>query len=190
MNIPSCEIVKMDDSKIAVHWGGRTDVIFLDRFYKTKEIINLLLTDGDRIAARNSGNCVKNTNTLFYKKVGITPSNLRKIVNAAVRERLIEGKEEIFNRYCFSKNGKVNWGMVRLINARIDVIRQVREDGLNNVEPFAVYLGKSPSELKAVFGKGLWKKLCKNSMTKNKKIAKYLCRFTSVADIKKMSPQR
>lgn len=49
-----------------------------------------------------------------------------------------------------------------------ELLQQCRKDGIANVIPIVAYYGKSPQELKKVLGENKWKKLCKNSYSRNR----------------------
>lgn len=110
----------------------------------------------------------------FNNKYGITAVKLRKKLNATVREMWINPIEKEVKRYGFSCSAKVNARSVKRIWSNCSKIQEVQKDGLDNLEPFAAILGKSPKEMKEIVGKSLWKRLCKNSRTRNTHIAKYL----------------
>lgn len=48
-----------------------------------------------------------------------------------------------------------------------ELLQQCRKDGIANIIPIVAYYGKSPQELKKVLGENKWKKLCKNSYSRN-----------------------
>lgn len=125
-------------------------------------------------------NCQK-----FNEEFGITPVNLRKKLNATIRKIWIDPIEQEVKRYGFSYGSKLNPRSVQQIWENLDVIREVQEDGLDNLEPFAAILGKNPQQMKEIVGKSAWKQLCKNSRTRNTYIASALLRrgFSSVKTI-------
>ena len=125
-------------------------------------------------------NCQK-----FNEEFGITPVNLRKKINVAIREMWIAPVEQEVKRYGFSYGSKLSPRSVQQIWENLDVIREVQEDGLDNLEPFAAILGKNPQQMKEIVGKSAWKQLCKNSRTRNTYIASALLRrgFSSVKTI-------
>ena len=125
-------------------------------------------------------NCQK-----FNEEFGITPVNLRKKLNATIRKIWIDPIEQEVKRYGFSYGSKLSPRSVQQIWENLDVIREVQEDGLDNLEPFAAILGKNPQQMKELVGKSAWKQLCKNSRTRNTYIASALLRkgFSSVKTI-------
>lgn len=114
----------------------------------------------------------------FTQKYGITPNNLKRCVNAAMCSVWTKGIDHLVKRYAFTANGKLNHMMVQQIWEHMDIVQQAEKDRLENILPFVVFYGKNPQELKEIFGKSLWKQLCKNSMTRNLYLAKYASRQT------------
>lgn len=49
-----------------------------------------------------------------------------------------------------------------------ELLQQCRKDGIANVIPIVAYFKKSPQELKKALGETTWKKLCKNSYSRNR----------------------
>lgn len=49
-------------------------------------------------------------------------------------------------------------------------ISRTKEDGLQNIIPFIILFRRTPKSLRKILGKGTWKKIHKNSFTKNKNI--------------------
>lgn len=60
------------------------------------------------------------------------------------------------------------------IRGNIEVINQTIKDGNSHILPFVVFTGKTTEDLKKKYGKGLWKRLCKNSHYRNKVIEESL----------------
>ena len=48
-----------------------------------------------------------------------------------------------------------------------EILNEVLADDLGNISSLVAVFGKSPSQLKSIFGKSLWKSLSKNSKTRN-----------------------
>lgn len=104
----------------------------------------------------------------FTEKFGITPSNFKKCFNAAMRRIWVAPVEKHVMRYAFGCNGKiVNWKVSEIWNNK-HLIEQCEKDGIENVVPFVVKTGLSPKELKEALGKSVWKKITRQSMTRNK----------------------
>ena len=79
---------------------------------------------------------------------------------------------KVVNNYCrrWYKDKSINTTILNMVNQRINIINQTITDGNSNILPFVVFSGKTPKELKQEFGKGLWKRLCKNSEYRNRVI--------------------
>lgn len=109
----------------------------------------------------------------FTDKYGITPTNFRRKFNAIMTELWVKPVEEWVVQYGFSSNRQVCSEKLRRIYKALPLIEQCKKDGLDNIIPFVLVLNKTPQELRKGFGKGLWKRLCKNTKTRNKLIAEY-----------------
>jgi len=108
----------------------------------------------------------------FNEKYGITPSSFKKVHNTLIRKLWVSPIERHALRYAFTHGGKLKKNVINQIWEMKDEISQCEKDGLDNIIPLVLFLKKSPQELKKMFGKGVWKKLTKNSMTRNLYIAK------------------
>ena len=63
-------------------------------------------------------------------------------------------------------------GKISFIRSNLDLINQVVNDGNTNILPFVMTNCRNTQELKEYYGKGLWKKLCKNTHSRNLVISK------------------
>lgn len=63
---------------------------------------------------------------------------------------------------------------LKVVRKNIENINQTIEDGNSHILPFVVFTGKTTEDLKKEHGKGLWKRLCKNSHYRNKLIGESL----------------
>lgn len=59
---------------------------------------------------------------------------------------------------------------LNIVCSNIEAINQTIKDGNSHILPFVVFTGKTTEDLKKEYGKGLWKRLCKNSHYRNKVI--------------------
>lgn len=109
----------------------------------------------------------------FTEQFGITPSNFRKKLYAKMMKLWVDPVKKDAQKYCY---GKMGWDhhLLKRLQDRKESLEQCKQDGLSNIEPLVFYFGKTPKELRELFGKSLWKSLCKNSMTRNILISKYL----------------
>lgn len=83
-------------------------------------------------------------------------------------------KEQVY-RYAFKSRLPNPTGGVTLerLWSNIDLVRQCEEDGNHHIVPFVLALEKAPQDLKRAFGKGLWKQLCKNSLSRNRDLSRH-----------------
>lgn len=63
---------------------------------------------------------------------------------------------------------------LKVVRRNIEAINQTIKDGNSHILPFVVFTGKTAEDLKKEYGKGLWKRLCKNSHYRNKVIGESL----------------
>lgn len=107
----------------------------------------------------------------FTDKYGITPSNFRKVFNAKMFSLWVDPVAQYVNRFGYQIGGKVCPWKVRRIHKNLDKIQQAEKDGNEHLIPWIMHLDMCPKGLKEYFGKGLWKKISSQSMTRNKLLA-------------------
>ena len=101
--------------------------------------------------------------TCFKKEYGISAFNLRKILNAKMKEVWIVDPY-LFKKFCFSSRGKPDKNKVHLLKKNFDLLKQVKTK--SNL-PLVLYLGISESELPSFFGEEKWKEVSRNSEYRN-----------------------
>lgn len=113
----------------------------------------------------------------FSDKFGITPAKFRKVFNAIMMRVWVDPIKEHANRFAYNSQAKIQPFIVKKIWSNLETIEQAKKDGIYNIVPWIIEKGEPPQILKEQFGKGVWKKLCKQSMTRNSLIAKGTSRF-------------
>ena len=113
---------------------------------------------------------LKDAYSTLTKEMGVTPSTMEKIAWASFYDQIIAPNKDLMSRYAFRRGGYSFKTIDRVLNGK-GILEQAIKDGQWNIMPILVATGKSPQELKKIFGKGLWKSLCKNSHYRNKMIA-------------------
>ena len=111
----------------------------------------------------------------FHTTYKITPSNYKKIHNAIMTKMWIDPVRKYSKDLCFLyPSSKISHmqHMITSLHEMLPVIGQADEDGIKNIIPLIYFFKKSPDQLKKVLGKGVWKKLCKNSFSRNLLISK------------------
>lgn len=114
----------------------------------------------------------KKANKEFTEKYGITPSNFKRCYNAIISKVWVKPVEVYVKRFAFTAIQRINPSHLDSIWKNLDTIKQLEKEGNSHLIPFTVYHGKNTQEMKKELGKAIWKKVCKNSMTRNKHIAK------------------
>jgi hypothetical protein len=108
----------------------------------------------------------------FTSQYKITPSAFMKVHNAIKTQQWIDPVRGLSKRLCFGFNRKPNPSLMEKLHTHLPVIKEIQTDKIDNIIPISFFLGLTPKELKSTLGKGLWKKLCRNTFTRNLLIAK------------------
>lgn len=170
------------------------DVQVLKRFrilYSCEEVLMVFLPN---LVIDREG--LKKPSQEFLKKFGTSPSSFKRVFNKLMREMWVTPIETFVNRYGFRKvpcyygkakktgnnpfMSKTQWKpsisplRVAMIWEAKDLLEQSEKDGLKNVQPLLWSLKMAPPEAKKFLGKGLWKRVCKQSYTRNRAIGKLL----------------
>ncbi len=150
---------KVDKERFTVEYGGM-------KFRPIKYTTPKSILDSANIAV-STGVGYKE----FNDKYGITAKVLSKCVNREFKEAFVTPVEKHFKRYCFSANS-YRLEDVKVLHEMFDVLEQCDKDNLKNVAPICLLYKTDPAGCKTKLGKSLWKKLCKNSYTRNLHIYK------------------
>lgn len=113
----------------------------------------------------------------FSDAYQITPAKFKKVYNALMLNLWVDPIKEHANRFAYNSRRKLNPWMIQKIWTNLEIVEQAKKDGIYNIVPWILEKEDHPQGLKEDFGKGLWKKLCKQSMTRNKFIAAGAKRF-------------
>lgn len=122
---------------------------------------------------------LKTRNQSFVNITGYKPNTFKKIWNKCMRKVWLDPVEKYYSKYCFSIATAVRRGSVqnykkihplrvRAVHDSLELIKQCEKDNLQNLIPFIICFNKGPKELKKLFGKSDWKKICKNSHERNR----------------------
>lgn len=111
---------------------------------------------------------MNNPSKEFYKKHAVTPSQFCKVFNAAVFKSAIAPYMEFASLY-FQRKSNIPGKFASVVKNH-DLLVQAVKDGQKNILPLLNKYGKTPQELKKEMGKGLWKRLCANTLHRNKLI--------------------
>jgi hypothetical protein len=108
----------------------------------------------------------------FTKEYGMTPTAFRTIHNAIKTQQWIDPVRELSKRLCFGCTRKPIPHLMSRLHNNLPLIEEAISDNLDNIVPFIFSHGASPKDLKKLYGKSLWKLLCKNSFTRNNLLVK------------------
>lgn len=109
---------------------------------------------------------------VFHAQHGYTASTLTKIINKSLAKMWISPLPDWAVGLCY-KGKKIGWdkGKVNKVHSLYSLLSQTIEDGNKHVLPFVFKEEKDTQQLKESFGKGAWKRLCKNTHHRNKVLA-------------------
>ena len=159
-----------------------------DNFYKNygvypkkfKSVFNAIMlslwVDGvkhfaDRYGFSRGGHNVKRVHTYYNTDIkSLTFSFSNNIQGFQSKGVKGEKKRSVVS----GRMGGYNPGTLVKIHKIKDLLEQTEKDGQKNIQPWVFHSEKSPADLKKFFGKKLWKRICAQSYTRNRAMAK-LC---------------
>lgn len=114
----------------------------------------------------------------FYSKcsefLGCTPKNAVKLWNAAEFYTKVEPRLDLVNLLARGRGGKVSRAKFMNLVRNEKLLKEVCDDGLKNILPLVFFFNEPPQTLKKTLGKGLWKRLSRNSFHRNRLLAQAL----------------
>jgi hypothetical protein len=102
--------------------------------------------------------------------LGVSVKMFTKMLNGAMHRAYIAPHYDLIKRFGYFK-GFLNGDLVQKVRMNRKYIENFIADNCSNTAAFGL-LYDSPKEAKTKLGKGLWKKLCNNSATRNDNIVK------------------
>lgn len=158
---------------------GDVVIDYYQEFYDTKSIVRKLNLHDRVIAAVRPNIQCKSYQAAYNKALfGLThvsQKTLIKLLKGKMYETFVKDiPESIKMRLCFSgKNGRLSPNNVNAVNKALPLLKQAAEDGQYNIMPYIMEFNLPPDKLREMFGKGLWKKLCSFTLSRNKLIMSY-----------------
>ncbi len=113
----------------------------------------------------------------FTQKYGITPKNLHKIIKGVVLKHVVKAHPEWDKLFTGCMKRSWDHGSYFHYIEYEPEMQQCRKDGIPHIIPLVGNFGKSPKELKEHFGSSNWKKICKNTYSRNKLLSKTSLQF-------------
>lgn len=114
-------------------------------------------------------------NKAIFKRFRVPQREFIKLLNGKMYEAFIKPiPKPVYMRFGFSGGGKFSTEKMRMIHGSLPTIIEAHNDKLDHLIPMIIAFQMSIPELRKHFGKGNWKKVCSNSISRNKIIADYL----------------
>ena len=109
----------------------------------------------------------------FHAQHGYTATTLTKIINKSLAKMWVSPLPDWAVGLCY-RGKKIGWdkGKVKKVHSLYALLSQTIEDGNKHVLPFVFKEGKDTQQLKESFGKGAWKRICKQSFNRVKQITR------------------
>lgn len=116
--------------------------------------------------------------------LGVSVAQYVKQVKGAANRAYINPANHLIKRFCLrhvpiggGKHSKcvIDPTMVDLVNNNADILREYIRDGNEHLAAFGLLVGNA-NVAATTLGKGLWKRLCRNSKTRNDKICLAVCK--------------
>ena len=114
---------------------------------------------------------IRNGYKCFTATYGVRPTRVVKIFNATVFKSAIIPYKEYFPLFYRSKF--INPAQFMKVVKNAELLEQATKDGQKNILPLILNQELPPQKLKSVLGKGVWKKLTRNSFHRNKILVNY-----------------
>ena len=119
----------------------------------------------------------KEASTKIGDYLGCSFAKWKKVWNAIQYDFWIRPIEHHSWRFAFNRQKKPKASHIRMIWCKKKELDECLENGTYNISPFIFYCQKNPKQLKETLGKANWKQICKNSFSRNKKLAQHMQSF-------------
>lgn len=138
--------------------------------YKGEKLFAFQASNPPKSAAKNIlGNNkrhLKEKAKKFYEQHGILARDVVKVARGIVYNEVYKHFPEWY-KLCRTTSWTPVASRFEFMQSE-ELLQQCRKDGIANIIPIVAYFGKSPQELKKFLGEKEWKKLCKNSYSRNR----------------------
>ncbi len=151
-------------------------------FYQTDGDI---LCDGDETVeskkkqASYEAQYAKAYNAAVFKYTRTPQKKFVSLVNGKMYEAFLKSiPPEIYKGFCFNASRKPSERKINIVRGHISLITQMMRDNQMNLIPIMLLFGGSIGATRDLLGKGIWKQLCANTLSRNKLIANYVTENT------------
>ena len=156
---------------ISFTWEVRSAVPIITLWnYRGEKIHSFAVNNPPESAAKNLlGNnkrYLKEEAKKFYEQHGIRATNVVKVARGIVYNEVCKQFPEWYE-LCRTSSWIPGGHMFKYLETE-ELLQQCRKDGIANIIPIVAYFKKSPQELKKALGETTWKKLCKNTYSRNR----------------------
>ena len=138
--------------------------------HKGEELYSFAVNNPPKSAAKNLlGNnkrYLKEEAKKFYEQHGIRATNVVKVARGIVYNEVYKQFPEWY-KLCRTTSWTPMGQRFEYLETE-ELLQQCRKDGIANIIPIVAYFKKSPQELKKALGETTWKKLCKNTYSRNR----------------------
>lgn len=138
--------------------------------YKGEKIYSFTANNPPKNAAKtllgNNKRFLKEKAKEFYEQHGVLATNVIKVARGILYNEVYKQFPEWY-KLCRTTSWTPVGNRFEYLETE-ELLQQCRKDGIANVIPIVAYFGKSPQELKKSLGEQAWKKLCKNSYSRNR----------------------
>lgn len=156
---------------ISFTWNVESHNPIVDMWnYKGEKICSFTANNPPKSAAKtllgNNKRFLKEKAKEFYEQHGIRATNVIKVARGILYNEVYKQFPEWYN-LCRTTSWIPVGDRFKYLETE-ELLQQCRKDGIANVIPIVAYFGKSTQELKKSLGEQVWKKLCKNSYSRNR----------------------
>jgi hypothetical protein len=110
-------------------------------------------------------------NEAIWKYTRVPQKQFMKLVNGKMYEAFVKTiPEPLRMKLCYGRNGFSTLKVNKVLST-LPILEQAHVDKQTHLMPFLMSSRRTPQELKVILGKGLWKKLCANTYSRNRALA-------------------
>lgn len=161
------------DKRVCIRYGKNVYVLNTGSLEASYYDRNSLFSHISQAFAKRYSVWLSSPSLVAPNNFALSLKKMHKIFKQAIEKWFILPYLPYAKSLCMYRQGpKWLWNFHKLNNLALSYnkIKQADKDGIFNIAPFILSYGKTPKELKSMFGKSLWKKLSHNSFSRNKLI--------------------
>ena len=156
---------------------GKQETVF-KKFYTYESVYNfaeaMLLRYREGFIQTKETMHPKNIYKDFFNLFGVTASVAYRHHTSISLSIWVDPFKNLLDGIAYNNKRKAEGYIVTRVWENEPIVREVLADGLDNIASLVAVLGKTPAELRMVFGKSLWRKLSNNSKSRNYLICKMI----------------